>query len=354
MTRPPLSFDHRAGLLVATGALVVAGLYAVPAAEAADTLAAMNTISSMDSSAKDSGSCIVTGDNETAQAEQLNPGETVTHAVDTPITVAFSEDPADTQELRLVGESTGRLVESGGEFERLGMQMTSSVTGGASLGAETQCQSFARFRTVVEGETVLPAAGFIELTLRTSGDIEATVGAEQRSTAVGTSLTVGSQLKFARGTTGDARVFVEAGPIVFYGFGLLGVDLPERDSGPISRRGAAADELASGAMSAEVTFVEAGSPLSPARGAGRRFVDLGARSCAGDTVATRLKRPARRADTITYFLDGKKVRTLRDPRPRARVRVEVPPRSEATLKAVVKPARGAKVTVTRSYVACAG
>ncbi len=105
---------------------------------------------------------------------------------------------------------------------------------------------------------------------------------------------------------------------------------------------------------AEAVFVAAGSATTKPTGSGKKYVDVGSRSCGNDKVTTKLKNKAGKASKVTYYVDGKKVKTLGKPKSGKTVKLALEAASDSTVKVVVKPKKGKNVSVTRSYVACTG
>lgn len=117
----------------------------------------------------------------------------------------------------------------------------------------------------------------------------------------------------------------------------------------------------SAAASVTMTFTPAGGQTAAPLGKGKKYVALGARSCATNTVAAAVTGKAKRAktiDAVTFLLNGKKL--LKDGNPKKGEAYSLPVATDvdAEITAQVKlkkpkPGKPAKTKeVTSSYIAC--
>ena len=116
-----------------------------------------------------------------------------------------------------------------------------------------------------------------------------------------------------------------------------------------------------GKVSLHASFEIAGAQTAAPKGKGSKYVGLAARSCFTNAVAASVTPKAKRADrinTVTFFVNDKKVLKDNNPKKGEAYSLPVATDSDADVLAVVKlvkpmPGKPAKTEeVTSSYIAC--
>jgi hypothetical protein len=151
---------------------------------------------------------------------------------------------------------------------------------------------------------------------------------------------------FQQSTT--RRMFLPAG--IYFGATSVSVE----GSGSSTRTFA-------GKATLRASFAVAGAQTIAPRGKGARYVALASRSCTDGSVAAKLTgrtKRAKRVDTVTFFVNDKRVLRDANPKKGEAYRLPVAGTADAEVVAVVrlkkpKPGKKAKTTeVTSSYAAC--
>ena len=110
----------------------------------------------------------------------------------------------------------------------------------------------------------------------------------------------------------------------------------------------------SGTVKATASVVPAGMAKGAAAGPGRAYVSLpSAVGCLNGTIAVPFTGKASKASSATFYVNGRKKVTVKNPQPGvAALLTRIPSGSDTTVKVVVQPDRGKPAAATRSYLAC--
>jgi len=354
MTTPRLVRVRRtAGLMTACGALLASGLSAAPDARAVASEAEWEIeLDAYSFNPTTWDNCTVVGE-ETDESGPLAPGELVSRSTGGTFEITNPGDPTDTQSFSGGASSRWKVRDAGGSFRDYEFSSQGTLEGEAALGEATECQSSVDVSSYGEGVGDAPAAGFLELSLETTQDMSAAMAFDQPSTG-GASVSSGPGGIFKRlGGTGSARAFVEAGEFYFFSYTELRAEIYEED-GEIMTRRAEGSASVGGTATGLLTFIAAGSPVSAASGAAKKYVSLNARTCGNDKVVTKLKKKAKKAAKVTYTVNGDRAEVVKKPKKGTVKLGGLDPAAEVTVKAAVKLKKGGTKTVTRSYVACTG
>lgn len=357
MTAPAFARVRRTtGLLTACGALVAAGLSAAPEARAAASEGYWGLdvdINSYDNTTW--SSCAVEGDQSGDEGE-LTAGTPETQTVDRAFTITSAGDETDTQDISVASSATWTLRDAAGGFRDLELTSSAAISGSAALGEESVCETYLYSDFYTESAGDAPADGFLVLEVDATGDMEVSLGFDQRSSGAGGSIGTGrSMVAKRRGAVGSLRAFVESGQFFVYAQQSIrgGLQVEDDVLVPLKRR-AGADELASGTATASITFIEAGS-ASAQRGSGKRYTKLKQRSCEDDAVTAKFTGKAGKVKKVVFSVDGAKKKTVTKVKAGRSVSIKrLGARDDVTVEAVVTLKNGSTKTVERSYVACAG
>ncbi|CAN5528706.1 hypothetical protein BH11ACT8_BH11ACT8_21350 [soil metagenome] len=289
-----------------------------------------------------SNSCTITGP-DGFQYDELTLGRVLKHTLDATRTVTHPNDAADTQTVRAQATVRTLQTRARGSLDRILVNGDFRVSSTAALGADTACQTTFRSRSTFEHHFALAAAGFVEVRLTVTGGavVEGAIATDpDTSTRSFAFAAVGGP------TSSVTRVFLPAGDYVVTGDDGLPGQVPVSGT-PTPRTGSSRVAL---------VYTRAGAATTQPQGPGRAYVALKERSCAADTVTTRLSsRAGRSARSVVYFVNGSRRATVSRPTTGRILEVtRLGAARDVTVRAVVRLKNGRAVTVDRSYAACSG
>lgn len=247
-------------------------------------------------------------------------------------------DPSQTATVRAWGTGTHSSVVNGGQLRSLSLAATLQAQLTTTFTPDSTCNAIVRSTLRSSGEVTVTRPGWATLRVQLAaphGEGEVSLTRPDDPT-----YDAGTSLYEARGAN-NVRFFLARGT---YDLDLrlsLGRESDPTDGPPklgqVSNR-----------MSASYEFNPAGAALGPAKGPGTARALLEASTgCSAGRVGIRWKRPARGAKQATVKVNGKTVRTVRNPKPGRRLVVGVPLDRRNTVTVFV----GGRPT-SRSYEAC--
>lgn len=259
-------------------------------------------------------------------------------------TVTHNTDPADVTTMSTSSTISISASVASGSVKRLALNMKSTFTLDAALGADTRCAPQGVTLQYVQAEFQLAAPGWITLAsaapsvpARPSSS-ELTTGI---STADGTLFKSASAQSPFSGTRSE-RFFLEAGSYAFFMNDIYSKLPPEP--------GKSYQKTSSTSARATLTFAPAGSAKGAAiTGSGRSAVRFGAAvNCSKRSLDLTWRKPARQVEKAQIRVNGRLVRTVRHPKPGRHVKLTKIARTKPTT-VVVKVGRK---TAKRTYLAC--
>jgi hypothetical protein len=272
-------------------------------------------------------------------------GPPVTLSTSNTGTVTNDGDPGDVISFTTSSTSTGRVTSVGGDPGSVALTTTGHVEAATS-------------RSVSACAAVAFAAAILDLTFTVtrSGFMTFVVEADRGSYAQVYLTNVDDtsfydQTGFGVHVSGTARVHLTPGTYI-----------ARLQANPYLLSTSTAVPRTPASVSVRGTFAVAGSQIETAKGKGRRYLSAAsARSCSThsvDLTVTRKRTRAEQVRAIRFFVNGTKLRTVRNPHRGRLVRLPVADEAGARVRAEVvlrpsRPGRKPRVKeVTAGYAAC--
>jgi hypothetical protein len=340
--------------LLAAGALVAAAIaVAVPPVQAAPVFTDAETLlqpSRYVEAYRLEGSAVTCGyamgGTPAPPVPVVENGPATSVSTSTSATFTNSGDASDTGVGSASATGTGRVASVGGNPSTMDLTVTSNAELTNALGTSPSCVRNVSSGVLLQTEFTVTNPGFLELTTRSTGGVSGSVYLYQSSRLDSPYVDhSGNGLKFNTAT----RVYLPAGT---YRGRLQGVAFKYSSS----------SYSISGTTTLHAEFHVAGSQTEAVSGKGKRYVILpAARSCATHALAPSIAGKRKRADQVkqvTFFVNGAKVRKVRNPHKGEAVSLPVADDASVDVRAEVKlvPRRKGKpakvVEVNASYEAC--
>jgi hypothetical protein len=329
-------------LALAGSAVLVAGILVPAPAQAAPVFSAFD-VDGYAWAHDDSGNCTP---NETATPDADNVpavenGPAVTYSGTATATIQNDTVPADTATATSTGTVTTKVTSVGTNLDTI----TMSVSGNGSVDtalATSACDVHTGVGGYATFAFTVTEAGWLTIESKSGGSTYSQF--ELSRTAGGYEQSYSYELKHRSVKT----VFLPAGTYT----GTAETDIDVSTS---------VDRSFTTQASLEASFAVAGSQSAAPQGKGAKYVGLGARTCASNTVAAAITSKAKKADKInkvTFRVNGAKVLSDGNPKKGETYNLPVGTDVDAEVTALVKlkkpkPGKPAKTEeVTSSYVAC--
>ncbi|MBJ7356586.1 hypothetical protein [Nocardioides sp.] len=291
----------------------------------------------------DSGSCteteVATPDSDDVPVVENGPA--VTYNGSASATIQHDTVPADTATVSTAATITTKVTSVGTNLDTISMSLSGNGTIDTAL-ATSECDIHAGAGAYGEFDFTVTQAGWLTIESRSAGntytefEIERTTGGYEQNYAY--------ELKHRSTKT----VFLPAGTYS----GDIETDIDFEGT---------SDRTFTTQATIEASFAVAGSQSAAPTGKGAKYVTLGARSCATNTLAAAITTKAKRVDKInkvTFLVNDKKVLSDGNPKKGEAYSLPVATDVDADVTAKVKllkpkPGKPAKtVEVTSSHVAC--
>lgn len=322
----------------ASTAVALATLTLTPAAQA-DVLVT-NPVITADYDVYGYNGCTSSNPGQSASEPQRLDGAPVTKAVSGSSNVDDPQGPRTAVTNDVTGTGTASL--RGGQLARLNLKGTGSMSLKADAGQSCGTGSYAQ----VEQELIftLEEPQWLTVTMTTTGKTDAWFYVSSFDSNYEVSLYSDS----LGGTSTDVR--------------LLPAGTYELDQGVgwgTFTSGGQLDLVKQGVGTVSVRLDDAGSAIAAPAGQGKRYVGLGAQvSCSGPSLPARFTSTAGRVRAASFVVNGTVVKRVRTPKAGQQIAVPIPRFDGSSVKVVlvIDPpgdVRSAKVSVSRSYRACA-
>lgn len=349
------STRRRLSVAVSAAALLGASLALAPAAQAApvfvDAETELNPYSYADTNGTD---CTVTPtgtDDDEAEVPVVENGPAATASTSVAATFANSSDPNDDGTATGSASATGKVTSVGGVLNTMDFSGNSTYT--LTTTAGSACDRYGSASVDLDFRFTISQPGFLTLNMENRGTSYGEVYVYQTTTSGDDQPYVdnyGRGLKF----NSDTRVFLPAGTYDGYFETYSSAYIPDGDTRTSDSEG--------GSTKVHAEFNVAGSQTAAPAGKGKRYVKFPAsRNCAAHTLTPTITEKAKRAkkiQSVKFFVNGTKVKKVRDPSKGQAVVLTVADDQDADVRALVKlekvkkgvPAK--KHEVTSSYIAC--
>ncbi|WP_205472783.1 hypothetical protein [Nocardioides sp. SYSU D00038] len=344
---------HRTRLRTAVAGLAVVGLplaglsALAPAAQAAPVASAGFGVGAH--VYWDSMECTGTDNGDDDSGEQPANGATVTRSRSVTSVVTSTGDAADVTNAAASVTGRMRMVVTEGNLSELDLWATGRATATPQKDP-SECNVNAQAN--VEGGA--------QFTLTRPTWLTATVTGNKQTTAV---VQGGGEDRYILGGVGSGGQHTSSQLLPPGQYEVQGhIGWSSNGSGFLDRAGArakaAAKAMGEGTGRVHVELRPAGSATGRAFGSGKKFLKPGdAVSCATGKVAATFTRKAKQVEKATFLVNGKKRKTVKNPKKGRTVLLPLPATRTNTVKVklvVDPPGRRGSVTktVTRSYRAC--
>ena len=344
----PLARRVRAGGLVI--ALAAGGAILLPAAPASAVTIANSTLNSSVSFGNSGPTCTETGPGDAAQGPlAVNAdGVAVSTSTSSSATYTHNVNAADITTLQASTTGTAKATAVAGVLSTLDFSSTGAASVNSALGASQACDATANTQAVFQLEFDLPAPRVLVL----DADSSSLAGqfVVQNSYFVDPiEPVVHQEIDISQHSQATRTMYLPAGKYQI-GFGSQQfVRAPEAAGAPTSR---------SGSLTMHAELLEPGVAQTEEAGAGKKYVDLGSRSCAAGSLPVTFTNRAgkgknRTIKKATFFVNDAKVKSVRKPKKKAVTTLTgLDPKKDVTVEVRLKLVKKGKVTVERDYLRC--
>ncbi|WP_205472125.1 hypothetical protein [Nocardioides sp. SYSU D00038] len=341
----------RLGIGTASAALTLGAISAVATPAHADPVITDGEIDTYATAYKQNNAAACTATSPSANSSKdftTSDNQTLTLGHSYTGAVVNDNDASDRTDVVSRQNGSMKVATLGGNFASADFRTNGRFSMTAAKGAAQGCDTYAYGYIETDFNFKIAQAGWFTVDMASKGYnyVEAYIEVENQS---GPDTDQDHYSEFEN-HTGTDRVWLPAGEYRFYAETYRD---HRATQGNIVRD-----------MSARITasFVPGGAAPAAAQGGGKAFVDLpAARDCAGNAVTATFKKPAKKVAKATFYVNGKKRKTVNSAKKGKTVKLgSLVDAKAVTVKAVLKldPPRkgkpGKTKTVTRSYTACSG
>ncbi|WP_205472123.1 hypothetical protein [Nocardioides sp. SYSU D00038] len=332
--------------LAASSTLAFGVLSAVAAPAQAAPVITDGYIYSVGSAGNMSGDCAESVPSTSQNQDFVTDSETRSASHSHDATVTNNAAPAEVTTVHSRQSGTARVTAAGGSLRSVDFKVTGEQS--MSVPAGQLCDTSLRGETDLYFEFKIARAGWLTIDTTSRGFTYSEAWIERDDSPEQEEQDTWSEFDVFDNTS---RVFLPVGEYEFYA---------EFEARRFASGGSFATKRSAATVSAR--FVPGGEAPAAAQGGGKAFVDLPvARDCAGNAVTATFKKPAKKVAKATFFVNGKKRKTVNSAKKGKTVKLgSLVDAKPVTVKAVLKldpPRKGKKgktKTVTRSYTACSG
>ncbi len=284
------------------------------------------------------GCALGTDTSDSAQAAFSTDGVGLSGTLDSAATAEDAGDLAD--DTTMTAKSTGkvRATEADGSLDTLVLTTALSATVVAAQGLTSDCDSTASAMSGAQTYFTLAQGGWVTLrgTAR-GGSLQTTL---INATAEQGSAVMSGGIKHEQ----TRQFYLPAGTYLALTIFELELDTPGVAGDPTS---------AVGGGSLSLDFTPGGGAQGPATGTGKKFVKLdSARSCGAGSVAGSFTSKASQVVKATFFVNGKKMKTITDPSGGTDVVLRGLADGSSAVVTVAFQLTQGKATLRRVYVSC--
>ena len=284
------------------------------------------------------GCALGTDTSDSGQAAFATDGVGLSGALSSVATVEDAGDVADDTTMTAKSSGKVRATEADGSLNTLVLTTALSASVVAAQGLTSDCDSDASAMSGVQTFFTLAEAGWVTLHGAARGGVLQATLIDQTASHGTVVMSVGLKTEQTR------QFFLPAGTYLALAIFDLGVATPSAVGDPTS---------AVGGGSYSLDFTPAGGATGPATGTGKKFVRLdAARACGAGSVAGSFTSKASKVVKATFFVNGKKKKTITDPSGGTDVVLRgLADASTAVVTVAIQLTQG-KATLRRVYVSC--
>jgi hypothetical protein len=329
--------------------LATAGLVALSAPAQAAALTSGTFVVQRSAGESGPANCTTTNSSSGDSKPFTSNGSPVSILASGTATVTDDGDPGDVSQVPASVSGSIKAKEAKGELTSVAMQAKINTSITSAQGLATDCDPNASHAVQAIWQMTLGKARWVRLSAQVPGLAIMTAVVQRTAPATPT---VVEQIVFV-GTSNTRQVTEFRLPPGTYQGVLV---IQNQVSSPQTAADPSTFKLSA---SAEMTFVDPGTPTAKAAGTGAKFVKSPkARSCASDQLKLKFGKAAGKAPgavvkSAEFRINGKKAKTVKAPKAGGKVTLKkLVATEDAHLEVIVRLRRGGKAVLTRTYLPC--
>lgn len=332
----------RAGrpLALAVSSILVAAVIGVPSS--ASALPPLEAELEVETSFNGGGvpTCELSDGGDSGTTVSVSNGVTRTKTIAVSGTYTDSADLSDVTQVEARASATARITMAGGSLKTYDFKASAATSSVAAQSASSECSAEASATALLSSFVAVSGPGWLDLEVtKARGGVMSMILVSAMEDSAS------QEVQFGARTHSTKTLFVpKAGFYI-----IVSQLLAETDAGDPDKR-----DSASASGSVHVEFTRAGGASSPARGKGKAYLKPGAvRACGSASLTSRWTSKAGKVASADFFVDERKVRTIRSPKAGKNVAVKGLRATKAVeLVVVLRLKSGRTQDVSRSYRAC--